>query len=137
MALKFVVPEKVDINSKAVYERHVKAFLDLLVLALLEDKPRCGYDILAIIHRKFNVLLSPGTLYPLLYALEKRGFIEGQVQNRRRNYAISKKGSNMVKRLSRDFKDSSLTLLSVMGGDSSLDQVYLSDENPATKHIKT
>ena len=121
MGSKFVTSEAVDVNSKVMFERHVKAFLDLLVLALLEDKPRCGYDILAIIHRKFNVLLSPGTLYPLLYALEKQGFIKSQAQSRRKDYVISKKGSKMLKRLSRNFKNSSLNLLSVMNGDSSLD----------------
>jgi len=113
MGLK-LVPEDIDVDSKVVAERHVKAFLDILVLALLEDGPRCGYEILATIHREFNVLLSPGTLYPLLYALETRGFVESQVHERRKNYVISKSGSNTLQRLSREFKTSSLNLLKVM-----------------------
>ena len=131
MALKFF-PGELDVDSKTVFERHVKAFLDLLVLALLEDKPRCGYDILATIHRRFNILLSPGTLYPLLYALEKQGFIKSQAHNRKKNYVISEKGSNTLKRLSRDFKSSTLNLLSVMNEDFSANSSLI-DENLAIK----
>lgn len=112
MRLKLAVKDEVD--SKAMSGRHVKAFLDLLVLALLEDHPQCGYDILAVIHRKFNVLLSPGTLYPLLYALEKKGLIEARTHDRRKNYVISEKGSNMLKHLSRIFENSSINILSLM-----------------------
>ncbi len=112
MELQLAVSE--DLDSNVMSERQVKAFLDLLVLALLEDRPQCGYDILAIIHRKFNVLLSPGTLYPLLYALEKQGFVENRAYNRRKNYVISKKGSNTLKSLTRGFENSSANLLSVM-----------------------
>lgn len=96
-----------------VRERFIKAFLDLLILALVKDQPRCGYDILATIHREFNILISPGTLYPLLHMLEENELIESTLFQRKRNYFISKKGLEIFKRSSIDFKRSEQTLLSI------------------------
>ncbi len=57
-------------------ERLVKEYLDIVVLALVAGKPMCGTDIMDIVHRNFNVLLSPGTIYPLLHRLKKEGLLE-------------------------------------------------------------
>ncbi|MFZ2411183.1 MAG: PadR family transcriptional regulator [Candidatus Methanoperedens sp.] len=57
-------------------ERLVKEYLDIVVLALVAGKPMCGTDIMDIVHRNFNVLLSPGTIYPLLHRLKKDGLLE-------------------------------------------------------------
>lgn len=94
-------------------ERFIKAFLDLLILALVKDHPRCGYDILATIHREFNVLISPGTLYPMLHMLERQGFIESKLVNRKRNYFISRKGLERFRHSSIDFERSGRALISV------------------------
>lgn len=96
-----------------VRERFIKAFLDILILALVKDQPRCGYDILATIHREFNILISPGTLYPLLHMLEENGLIESILVKRKRNYFISQKGLEIFKRSSIDFKWSEQTLLRI------------------------
>ncbi|MEY2585509.1 MAG: PadR family transcriptional regulator, regulatory protein PadR, partial [Verrucomicrobiota bacterium] len=57
-----------------------KGSAELLILSLVEDRPRDGYDIGQLIelrsrgHLRFNV----ASLYPLLYRLEKRGWIRGR-----------------------------------------------------------
>jgi DNA-binding PadR family transcriptional regulator len=57
-------------------QRFVKDELETIVLALVLREPMCGTDIIKTIHSKFNVLLSPGTIYPLLHDLEKKGLLK-------------------------------------------------------------
>ncbi len=66
---------KLEVADKTI-ERLLKEYLDIVVLALINSKPMCGTDILDIIHRNFNVLLSPGTIYPLLHKLKEDGLLE-------------------------------------------------------------
>lgn len=81
-------------------ERFVKTSLDLVILGLLEEKERWGYEINMQIKDKFEVYLSAGTLYPLLHELEKKGFIEGIWEadkgRGRRIYRISPKGKEFL-----------------------------------------
>jgi len=56
---------------REMYERVVKNFMDVLVMAELRNSPLSGYDVLSLIHKKFNLLVSSGTVYSLLYSLER------------------------------------------------------------------
>lgn len=80
-----------------------KGSAELLILSLVEDQPRHGYDIGRLIQMrsggtlKFNV----ASLYPLLYRLEKRGWIEGRWveragQRRRRLYRLTTEGRKVL-----------------------------------------
>jgi DNA-binding PadR family transcriptional regulator len=57
-------------------QRFVKDELETIVLALVLREPMCGTGIIKTIYSKFNVLLSPGTVYPLLHNLEKKGLLK-------------------------------------------------------------
>jgi len=66
-------------ESKLSYdsiEKIVKDNLETIILALLQTKPMCGTDIIETIHFQFNVLLSPGTIYPLLHSLKERRLLK-------------------------------------------------------------
>jgi len=54
-----------------------KGSADLLILALVEDQPRHGYDIARLIGERSNGALSyhVASLYPTLYRLEDRGLV--------------------------------------------------------------
>ena len=80
-----------------------KGSAELLILSLVEDRPRHGYDIGQLIEfrsrgaLRFNV----ASLYPLLYRMEKRGWIRGKWvekagQRRRRYYQITASGREVV-----------------------------------------
>lgn len=80
-----------------------KGSAELLILSLVEDQPRHGYDIGNLIEQrsrgvlKFNV----ASLYPLLYRLEKRGWIQGRWvekagQRRRRYYRLTPEGKEVL-----------------------------------------
>ena len=47
------------------------------MLAELRNGAMSGYDAISFIHNKFGVLVSSGTVYSHLYALERDGLIKG------------------------------------------------------------
>ena len=78
----------------------IKALLDIIVLELLHDSPKHGYKTIAEIHKKFGVMLSPGTVYPLLYELEKVGWVEIIEVKRKKFYSLTPKCTSDLKILS-------------------------------------
>lgn len=60
-------------------EKFVKDELEIIILAMVSKEPVCGTDIKKRIFENFHVLLSSGTLYPLLHKLEKEGFLQSKL----------------------------------------------------------
>lgn len=76
-----------------------KGSADLLLLALVEDRPRHGYEIGQLIEQRSQGALRyhVPSLYPTLYRLEDAGLVEGRWvekagQRRRRYYRITAAG---------------------------------------------
>ncbi len=82
----------------------VKSSLDIIVLKMLNENPKHGYQLLADIHREFDVLLSPGTLYPLLYHLEEENLIEKTIEKRRKIYSLTNFGTKKALEIVRLYK---------------------------------
>lgn len=80
-----------------------KGSTELLVLSLVEQRARYGYEIGQLIEQRSRgvVQLHVASLYPLLYRLEKRGWIQGRWQEkpgerRRRCYRITAEGRKVL-----------------------------------------
>lgn len=86
-----------ELIGDQVVEKHIKNFLDVLVLAILNDKPTYGYKIIGAIHRQFGVLLSPSSFYPLLHSLEDKGLTESTVDEGKKVYHVTSKGKKKLK----------------------------------------
>jgi len=76
-----------------------KGSAELLILSLVEARARHGYEIGKLIEQRSEgaVTFSAAALYPLLYRLEKRGWIAGrwiekEGQRRRRYYKLTPDG---------------------------------------------
>ena len=76
-----------------------KGSAELLILSLVEHEPRHGYELSKLIDSRSNgtIRFHVASLYPLLYRLEKRGWIEGRWvekanQRRRRYYRLTAEG---------------------------------------------
>jgi PadR family transcriptional regulator PadR len=76
---------------------------ELLILSLVEARARHGYEISKLIEERSDgaVRFRVSSLYPLLYRLEKRGWIQGQWieragQRRRRYYRITRGGRKVL-----------------------------------------
>ena len=77
----------------------VKGGAEMLVLALLDGRDRHGYELAKLIESRSESLLQfhVASLYPMLYRLEKRGWVEGRwvekpSERRRRFYRLTKLG---------------------------------------------
>jgi len=55
-----------------------------------------GYDVISYIHNKFRLLVSSGTVYSLLYSLERQGLIQGIWNERKRVYTLTDKGRKTI-----------------------------------------
>lgn len=80
-----------------------KGTAELLVLALLAERRRHGYEIAKKIEQRSAgaLVFQVPSLYPLLYRLEKRGLIKGQWvekpgERRRRFYRLTDKGKRQL-----------------------------------------
>jgi len=80
-----------------------KGSAELLILSLVENQPRHGYDIGQLIELRSRGTLrfNVASLYPLLYRLEKRGWIRGRWvekagQRRRRYYRLTPAGKKVL-----------------------------------------
>jgi transcriptional regulator len=76
---------------------------ELLILSLVEVRPRHGYEMSKLIETRSGgaVRFNVASLYPLLYRLEKRGWIEGRWvdkadQRRRRYYRLTREGRKVL-----------------------------------------
>ena len=80
-----------------------KVSAELLILSLVEARPRHGYEISKLIEQRSGgaVRFHVASLYPLLYRLEKRGWIQGRWvekggQRRRRYYRLTSQGQKVL-----------------------------------------
>jgi PadR family transcriptional regulator PadR len=85
-------------------ERELKrGSTEVLILALLEDRQRHGYEIGRLIGERSDGAISfhVASLYPTLYRLEDKGLIDGRWvekagQRRRRYYRLTPEGRKML-----------------------------------------
>src|ERR1700684_3417274 len=85
--------------TQAMSPEWKKGSAELLLLSLIESVPRHGYEIGKLIEQRSRGALRfhAASLYPLLYRLEKRGWIQGlwvekSGQRRRRYYQLTSDG---------------------------------------------
>jgi transcriptional regulator len=90
-------------EDKSIDREWKKGSAELLLLSLLEGVPRHGYEISKLIEQRSEGALRfhVASLYPMLYRLEKRGWIQGRWvekagQRRRRYYRLTVKGRTVL-----------------------------------------
>jgi PadR family transcriptional regulator, regulatory protein PadR len=92
-----------DIYTQILDRELKKGSAELLILSLVEARARHGYEISKLIESrshgalKFNI----ASLYPLLYRLEKRGWLKGRWveragERRRRYYRLTAEGKRVL-----------------------------------------
>lgn len=90
-----------NIVVRELYERLVKSFLDVIVLKKLKNgNPICGHEMRVFIHKRFHVLVPSGTIYSVLYSMERKGLIEGIVDRRKRVYRLTEKSKETLENIS-------------------------------------
>lgn len=82
------------------FERHgharffAKGDLKYVILDLLKDKPRHGYEIIRALEERFHGFYSPsaGSVYPTLQLLEDMEYVKSSEQDGKRTYTITEAG---------------------------------------------
>ena len=80
-----------------------KGSTELLILALVEDRPRHGYEIARQIGERSDgaLVFHAASLYPVFYRLERKGLLHGRWleksgQRRRRYYRLTAEGQRAL-----------------------------------------
>ena len=99
-----------------------KGSAEFLVLALLEHESKHGYDLGKQIETRSKGVLTfhVASLYPLLYRMEKRGWlaarwVERAGQRRRRYYTITKAGRDVLRQQRQSWREFATAISRVVG----------------------
>jgi DNA-binding PadR family transcriptional regulator len=83
-----------------------KGDLKYVILDLLKEKPRYGYDIIRALEERSHGFYtpSPGVVYPTLQMLEEMGYASSAEQDGKKIYTITEEGSKFLSER-KDFTD--------------------------------
>lgn len=85
-----------------------RGFNRSIILWLLSQGSRSGYTIVKEMRNLTGLSFQPGSIYPLLYDMEVRGFIAGQWvergKRRMKYYSITEEGRRLLDRLKKLFR---------------------------------
>jgi PadR family transcriptional regulator, regulatory protein PadR len=102
-----------------------KGSAELLLLSLIESVPRHGYEIGKLIEQRSQGALRfhAASLYPLLYRLEKRGWVQGKWvekagQRRRRYYNLTAQGRKVLAAQRKGWESFVLAISRVIGAEN-------------------
>lgn len=96
--------------QKEIQTKLTKGLLDMIILQFLDAQPMHGYQIIMKIRKNFGVYFGPSTIYPLLNALEKKGYIKSEwnmnAERPRKVYTLTNEGQTVL-----NFTEGSLNLI--------------------------
>jgi DNA-binding PadR family transcriptional regulator len=92
----------IDNVLKSLKERIIKDFLDIIVLSELKTGSLSGYDIISVVFRRYRFLLSAGTVYSLLYKLERDGLIDSFLSEKKKVYRLTNNGKFTIDTIMRE-----------------------------------
>ncbi len=79
--------------DREVRRRFIKSFIHTIILDFLVESEMSGYDLRGAVYKKFNIVMSPGSIYPTLDSLESKGLIRPDKKTaRKKKYTITKEG---------------------------------------------
>ncbi len=103
MSVTYMAMQPID---RRILDRELKkGSAELIILSILAPRPRHGYEISKLIEARSNGQLTfhVASLYPLLYRLEERGWLQGRWvekagERRRRFYSLTPAGRRVLAR---------------------------------------
>ena len=94
-----------DIDVRMLDRELKKGSAELIILSIVESRARHGYEISKLIETRSQgqIKFHLASLYPLLYRLEERGWIQGRWvekagERRRRFYSLTPEGREVLER---------------------------------------
>ena len=81
---------------KKLQEKIVNDFLDLIILAKLQEKPQTVYGLFIYIRKRFGVYICNGTSYSLMATLESKGLVKGEWRDNKHFFSLTPEGQATV-----------------------------------------
>ncbi len=105
----------------------VRGSIEPVVLKLLQEQPRYGYEIVKLVNARTNGVLQwkEGTLYPALHRMEGAGLVKGTWRDapedeapgrKRKYYALTRKGRKEFARRAVEFQDFTSAVNTLLNG---------------------
>jgi transcriptional regulator len=112
-------------NDQRILDRELKkGSAELIILSILEARSRHGYEICKLIESRSNGQLTfhVASLYPLLYRLEERGWLQGRWvekagERRRRFYSLTPAGRRVLDSQRETWRNFVEAMSLITGGD--------------------
>jgi len=72
--------------------------LRYVLLQLIAERPRYGYDLIKTIEEQFGGMYSPspGVVYPTLTLFEELGYVRGETEGTKKLYSVTEEGANYL-----------------------------------------
>jgi len=93
------------------------------VLAVVAEEPSHGYQLVRLLHRRSEGIfgLGEGTLYPLLYRMEAKGWIKGQWEagdgdRHKRVYRVTARGRRQLAKRAEQWAGLAHGMALILGG---------------------
>lgn len=77
---------------KELQKKVLIGLMSIIILKIIKNSIISGHDILKEINKEFNVLISSGTIYPILAKLKKQKLIEDVKKSGRKAYFSTRQG---------------------------------------------
>ena len=98
---------------EGIIDRELKrGTLEMILLRLISERQMYGYELAASLEKKGGSLfrIKEGTLYPILYRLEKAGYIESRWETLERGvprkyYQLTKTGAKYLQARTAEWKE--------------------------------
>jgi PadR family transcriptional regulator, regulatory protein PadR len=94
--------------EKQILKATIRGFNRAIILWLVSNKPMSGYAVVKEMERLTGQKFHQGTVYPLLYELEKKGLIASKWTHRGdvriKNYMVSENGLKLLSHLREVFQ---------------------------------
>jgi len=58
-----------------------------------------AYDVIGYFHKKFDILLSAGTIYSAMYSLERQNLVQGNMNQGKRAYKLTNQGEKLLNQI--------------------------------------
>ena len=85
-------------HDRGLGDHSPKGALKYIILDLIRDQPRHGYEIIRILEDRTHGFYSPspGVIYPTLQMLEEMGYVTSMLQDSKKVYSITEEGQRYL-----------------------------------------